>query len=182
MANLTVEEKEFLDDKFEQFKLDFWKRFKIPAIGLAVVFAGLMSIFATYLYMQAKVNVMESQAELAQAKATFYSGMQKANEEMEGMITSYNDMVEQAGLSVEMMKIYEKELEHIATKHKNILEVDPKEESMVTPPAATTMPPAATTIMPPGNNSVMRLETPQQLAPMVEQRDVFKIPEQYKKQ
>ena len=77
MAHLTEEEQEYLDDKFESFKLDFWKRFKIPAIGLAVVFAGLISVFSTYLYMQAKINVMQSQEELTKAKVTFYEGMMK---------------------------------------------------------------------------------------------------------
>jgi len=165
VANLSEEEKDYLDDKFEQFKLDFWKRFKIPAIGLAVVFAGLVSIFSTYLYMQARVNVMESHADLAKAKATFYSGMQQANEEIEKMVENYNDMVEQAGVSVEMMKVYEKELAKRVSKHKDVVVAIPEETKK--------MPPEATTLMP-------SMEAPKQLAPMVKQRDV-KIPEQYKK-
>ena len=123
MAHLTEEEQEYLDDKFESFKLDFWKRFKIPAIGLAVVFAGLISVFSTYLYMQAKINVMQSQEELTKAKVTFYEGMMKANKEITDMVTRYNTLAEEAGASVGRMKAVEAEFEEILVKHKKMKSV-----------------------------------------------------------
>ena len=137
MTHLTEEERDFLDDKFEQFKLDFWKKFKLPALGLAVVFAGLISVFATYLYMQARVNVMNSQAELAKAKVTFYEGMMKANKEINKMTEEFNNLVEQAGISVGEMKKYEDEMKSLTKKHNKLKRSSHSRSSKPKPVIAT---------------------------------------------
>jgi hypothetical protein len=126
MSKLTEEEKEYLDEKFESFKLSFWQKFKLPALGLAVVFAGLVSIFATYLYMQAKINVMENHEELTAAKVTFYNGMIKANQEIENMVDRYNKLAAEAEISVSRMKQYEEELERIAKRHQELRSMRPE--------------------------------------------------------
>lgn len=126
MTTLSEEEQRYLNNKFEDFKLDFWRRFKIPAIGLAVVFAGLVSVFATYLYMQAKINVMEAQEELTKTKIAFYEGMNKANTEIKSMIENYNSLVEQAGISVGKMKAYEKEIEDLVKRHAKLKDMKPE--------------------------------------------------------
>lgn len=115
---LTAQEKEYLDKKFESFALEFGKRFKIPVIGLAIVFAGLVSIFAAYLYMQAKINVMEAQASFAEAKTSFYESMQSSKEAIANMVKEYNSIVEEAGISVEMMKTYEEEYAKLCERNK----------------------------------------------------------------
>ena len=99
MTDLTEKEQKYLDEKFDEFKNTFWKKFKLPAIGLAVVFASFVAVFASYTYMQAKINVMNSQAEMSKAITTFYDGMADANKEISGMVCKFNDLVSEAGVS-----------------------------------------------------------------------------------
>lgn len=93
MPPLTKEEQEYLDEKFKEFKQKLWSKMKIPAIGLAVVFAGLMSIFASYTYLTARVDV-------AQAQVEFYQNMTAAQREVtdlkEQMIGNFNSLMEEA--------------------------------------------------------------------------------------
>ena len=120
MTDLTNEEQKYLDKKFDEFQIGFWKKFRLPAIGLAVVFAGLVAVFASYLYMQARVNVMNSQVEMTKAVTTFYDGMHKANEEIKDMVDQFNILASDASRSVSRMKRYEAVLESIAKKHSEI--------------------------------------------------------------
>ena len=120
MTELTEKEREYLDNKFENFKLSFWKRFRLSALGLAVVFGAAVAVFATYTYLQAKINVINSQAELVKATVTFYRGMEESNKEMKDMMEKFNVLVEQAGTSVVKMYKYEKQLEEIVKRHERL--------------------------------------------------------------
>lgn len=157
MPPLTEEEKTFLEDKFEEFKSSFWKKFKLPAIGLAVVFAGLVSVFATYLYMQAKINVMQAQEDLTKAKVTFYEGMMKANQEITEMVEVYNKLAIEAGESVDKMKIYEEELERIVKNHQRLKSLQPSDHPTTELPSSLdpTVPPKL--VLPP-NKEVFKID------------------------
>jgi hypothetical protein len=110
-------------------------------IGLAVVFAGFVGIFATYLYLQAKANVMETQLELTQAKITFYKGMFEAGEQMSNMVNDmeatvavFNERAAQANISVGQMDKYEnqmrramEEIEALRDRHMKLKEGKPAE-------------------------------------------------------
>ena len=120
---LTEVEKEYLDEKFEGYTKHIAKKFKLPMIGLAVVFAGAVAIFATYLYMQARTNVMESQLDLTQASITFYKGMSATGEKMANLVKDmqftadeFNERAAQAGLSVGLMDKYEKQMKAAVEK------------------------------------------------------------------
>ena len=160
---LTEAEQEYLDDKFEGYTKHIAKKFKLPMIGLAVVFAGAVAIFATYLYMQAQSNVMNAQLDLTQASITFYKGMSATGEKMDKMVKDmqftadeFNERAAQAGLSVGLMDKYEKQMkvavekmEALAKRHYTLKKNKPahhsKEiKSVKTPkevPAAVSPPP-----------------------------------------
>jgi hypothetical protein len=90
---LSKEEQEYLDEKFKEFKQKLWSKLKIPAIGVAILFAGLMSAFASYTYITAKADV-------AQAQVEFYQNMIAAQHEVtdlkEEMIGKFNSLMEEA--------------------------------------------------------------------------------------
>ena len=87
---LSIEEKEYLDDKFNEFRKALWAKFKIPAIGLVIVFAGIMSAFASYMYVKAKSDV-------AQAQVDFYQNMISTQKEITElktqMINNFNEFI-----------------------------------------------------------------------------------------
>lgn len=122
--DLTVAEKEHLEICFNRFKDEFYARFKMPAIGLATVFAIGVSLFASYLYIQAKINVMQVQTELVQARKDFYDDVMAANEQIEKMVNTYNKLATDAEVSVKRMASYEGTLEQIANNYTAMVGVE----------------------------------------------------------
>lgn len=73
---LDEEVKEHLDEKFDDFLSGLIKKFRWPAIGVAVVFAAFMSAFATYTYVKAR-------SEVSAAQVQFYQNMMKTQQDIE---------------------------------------------------------------------------------------------------
>lgn len=164
--DLTKDQLKHLDDCVETVKKEMYSRLKLPIIGLAAVFAVAVSIFATYLYMQAKINVMNAQTEFAMVKKDFYEDAMEARKEIDSMVEKYNDLATNAEASVKRMQAYEKTLETIATNYAKMM----SEKNMESPALGTLAPP-------PEINSE---GTP---PPLVQDssrpaRDIFQIPQQ----
>ena len=164
---LTKEQECYLDECFEEFKKESVKKLKFPLVGLAVVFAAAVSIFATYLYMQAKINVMEAQAEFAEVRKDFYEDVTDAKEKIDELMLSYRDrldewnkLAENAEASAQRMASYEKALEQIATNFAAMSANTPPSEFPNAQP----------------NPQSFENPTPPNTAP--KSRDIFKIPEQ----
>lgn len=68
--------KEHLDAKFDDFLSGLIKKFRWPAIGVAVIFAAFMSAFATYTYVKAR-------SEVSAAQVQFYQNMMKTQQDIE---------------------------------------------------------------------------------------------------
>ena len=90
MTELTHEEKEYLDNKFNEFRANLWAKFKLPALGLAIVFAGFMSVFATYMYTSAKADVARAQVDFYQS---LLSSQKEITELKTEMIDNFNDFI-----------------------------------------------------------------------------------------
>jgi hypothetical protein len=169
---LTREQECYLDECFEEYKKESVKKLRFPLVGLAVVFAAAVSIFATYLYMQAKINVMEAQAEFAEVKKDFYEDVSEAKEKIDDLMISYRDRLEEwntlaenAEASAQRMAAYEKSLEQIANNFAAM-------SSNTPPPDVDSNSPSTENTPPP---------LPEMTTPNMS-RDIFKIPEQQQQQ
>jgi hypothetical protein len=163
---LTEDQKRHLDACVETVKKEMYSRLKLPIIGLAAVFAVAVSIFATYLYMQAKINVMNAQTEFAEVKKNFYEDAMAARKEIDAMVATYNGLAENAEASVKRMQGYEKTLETIATNYANMMSNKNMTAPSLAPPEMS--PQSSSKDMPP---------------PLVQEssrppRDIFQIPQQ----
>ena len=103
MSHLSEEEKNYIDDKFEEFKIHMFKKLKLPAIGAAVIFAGLISAFASYVYVKARADILNAQI-------TFYEGLQTANNEIAATLNKFNILAGKAEESVARLKGVEDDL------------------------------------------------------------------------
>ena len=106
----------YLDSKFDDFKAGFLKKLRLPVVLMAAGFAALVSVFAIYLYAQARINVMKSLEDLSKAKITFYEGMTKANNEIRTIRENFIQLSEKALLSVDRMKKAEDEFDELLGK------------------------------------------------------------------
>lgn len=88
---LDNEIKEHLDEKFDDFIAGLIKKFRWPAIGLAVIFAAFMSAFATYMYVKARSDVSTAQVQ-------FYQSLMRSQKEIDEikkeMIRNFNIFIE----------------------------------------------------------------------------------------
>jgi len=118
--------KEFLDEKFDDFIAGLVKKFRWPAIGLAVVFAAFMSAFATYMYVKARSDISTAQVQ-------FYQHMMTSQKEVlelkKQMIFRFNDLIGDLQTDVELAKerlsgIID-EAESIQQEQRTILEHQP---------------------------------------------------------
>lgn len=98
---LDSDAKEFLDEKFDDFIAGLIKKFRWPAIGLAVVFAAFMSAFATYMYVKARSDISTAQVQ-------FYQHMMQSQKEVlelkKQMIFKFNDLIGNLQTDVELAK------------------------------------------------------------------------------
>lgn len=82
--------KDHLNEKFDDFISGLIKKFRWPAIGLAVVFAAFMSAFATYMYVKARSDVSAAQVQ-------FYQNLMQSQKEIDAlkkqMILNFNDFI-----------------------------------------------------------------------------------------
>ena len=142
MSELTDEQKSHLDNCFAEFKKELYNRIKIPALGVIVGLGFIISIFATYIYLEAKMNVINAQAEFAAVKKDFYEDVTEAKKQIDEMVEVYNDLATNAEASVRRMESYEKTLESIATSFANMndkIKKDLKEST--TAPTTSDIPP-----------------------------------------
>ena len=172
MTGYTEEQKDHIDNRIKYYinscagdvKEEFYSKLKVPLIGLAAIFAVAVSIFATYLYLQAKMNVMQAQTEFASVKKEFYEDAMEARKEIDAMVDTYNDLAKNAEASVKRMQAYESTLETIANNYSKMtdntdLSAPPKE---VAPPSSS-------------NNDIPPPLVQESSRPS---RDIFQIPQQ----
>lgn len=175
MAEFTSDQKRHIDDRIKEYmsecsndvKKEFYNKLKLPLIGLAGLFAIAVSIFATYLYMQAKINVMQAQTEFAAVKKDFYEDAMEARKQIDEMVATYNGLAENAQASVKRMQGYEATLEAIARNYTEMTSNTPANNQPTTQPEA----------IPPTSHNDAGMPPPLVQQSSRPARDMFQIPQ-----
>jgi len=114
---LTTEQKEHLEICVESVKKEMYSRLKVPLFGLVGIFAVGVSIFATYLYMQAKINVMNAQKEFYEYFTESRESMDEKLAALSVKIDEFNELGGQAENKLNKLSSFVDTLEEIANNY-----------------------------------------------------------------
>jgi hypothetical protein len=114
---LTKEQKEHLDVCVESVKKEMYSKLKVPLFGLVGVFAVGVSIFATYLYMQAKINVMNAQKEFYEYFTEARDSMDEKLGDLNLKLTEFNELGSRAEQKLNKLSGFVDTLEEIADNY-----------------------------------------------------------------
>lgn len=116
-GELTEGQKEHLDVCVESVKKELYSKLKIPLFGLVGVFAVGVSIFATYLYMQAKINVMGAQKEFYEYFTEARDSMNEKLEALDLKVDKFNQLGSKAETKLNKLSGFVDTLEELATNY-----------------------------------------------------------------
>jgi hypothetical protein len=116
-VELTKEQKEHLNVCVEDVKKEMYSKLKVPLFGLIGVFAVGVSIFATYLYMQAKINVMNAHKEFYEYFSEARESMDEKLEALNIKVAEFNEMGGKAEQKLNKLSNFVDTLEEMANNY-----------------------------------------------------------------